>query len=377
MKTRPVNKFIMVVMIVAAFVFALLLFLTGALPLTTFAIFAVLELLILVGITKLLSGRGFASFMGVLLALCLIVVNGLGSLALAGSYGSLRAIFGGSGGASRVMTAVSPFNVYISGTDTEGEQVPVNSRSDVNLIATVNPLKKEILLTSIPRDYYVETVCEPDMGCMNGQMDKLTHTGLHGVETTEMTLEKLLGITINYNAKINFASLTNVVNELGGVDLYNPNEFTSTHGNYYFPVGNIHLSGEEVIGFVRERYSFADGDRERGRNQMRVLTAIINKAASPSSLGNLPAILSSASETVQTNMTIGDMAGVAMSQLFGGHWTIYQYSLTGPGGTDYAAELGDNAYVMYQDADSIAQGKANIEAVEKGEKPPYASLASE
>lgn len=105
------------------------------------------------------------------------------------------------------------------------------------------------------------------MGCMNGAKDKLTHTGLHGPETTEMTLEKLFDISINYNVRVNFSSLVNVVDELGGVELYNPNTFTSLHGNYYFKEGDVKLTGDQALGFVRERYSFADGDRERAETR--------------------------------------------------------------------------------------------------------------
>lgn len=109
--------------------------------------------------------------------------------------------------AESVNTALEPFTIYISGIDTRDNVLYRNSRSDVNLIAAVNPTAHEVLLVSIPRDYYVETACAPEMGCMNGTMDKLTHTGLHGPETTEMTLEKLLGIDINYNIRVNFSSL--------------------------------------------------------------------------------------------------------------------------------------------------------------------------
>lgn len=272
--------------------------------------------------------------------------------------------------AESVDTAQEAFTVYISGIDTRDDVLYRNSRSDVNLIAAINPSSHEVLLISIPRDFYVETACIPEMGCMNGTMDKLTHTGLHGPETTEMTLEKLLGIDINYNIRVNFSSLRNVVNELGGVTVNNPREFSTRQ--FYFPAGEITLNGDEALAFVRERYSFSEGDRERGRNQMRVLTAIIRKTLSPAILNNFNGILSSLSSSFVTNMSEQDIKELAASQLAnGGDWKIYSYSLNGSGGTDFAAELGDNAYVMYPNQQTLDKGKADIQAVLNGEVPPY------
>lgn len=273
--------------------------------------------------------------------------------------------------AETVDTAMEPFTVYISGIDTRENKLLRNSRSDVNLLATVNPESHEILLVSIPRDYYVETVCEPDMGCMNGAMDKLTHTGLHGPETTEMTLEKLFDTSINYNVRVNFSSLVDVVDELGGVQLYNPEAFTSVSGPT-FQQGDITLNGQQALAFVRERYAFTDGDRARGRNQMRVLTAIINKMMSPKILTNFTGIMNSLSNSFETNMSEKDIKALVQAQLADpAKWTIYSYSVTGSGGTDYAAELGDNAYVMYPDQTTVDNAKADIKAVLSGEPAPF------
>lgn len=274
--------------------------------------------------------------------------------------------------AQSVNVSEQPFTVYISGIDTREDELLRNSRSDVNLLATVNPKTHEVLLVSIPRDYYVETACEPSMGCMNGAMDKLTHTGLHGPETTEMTLEKLFGIDINYNVRVNFSSLINVVNELGGITVNNPNDFTATYEGYHYPAGNVDLDGEHALAFVRERYAFTDGDRERGRNQMRVINAIINKMLSPQILTNFTGILSTLSNSFDTNMPQEDMKALVSAQISNpSSWTIYNYSVSGSGGTDYAAELGDNAYVMYPDQTTVDNAKADIQAVINGEVPPY------
>lgn len=273
--------------------------------------------------------------------------------------------------AETVNTARDPFTIYISGIDTRANNLDKKNRSDVNLLATVNPNTRTILLVSIPRDYYVTTVCDPSMGCMNGQKDKLTHTGLHGPETTEMTLESLLGITINYNVRVNFQSLIKVVNELGGITVNNPSAFTVNEG-YSFAEGDIDLNGDQALAFVRERYAFSDGDRARGRNQMRVLTGIIHKLLSPAILTNFSGIMSTLSDSFVTNMPEKDIKALVSEQLAsGGSWKIYSAQLNGNGGTDFAAELGDNAYVMYPDEATIKNVKADIIAVNNGETPPY------
>ncbi len=269
--------------------------------------------------------------------------------------------------------SLQPFTVFISGIDTRSNELLRSSRSDVNLIATINPQAHEVLLISIPRDYYVETACTPEMGCMLGAMDKLTHTGLHGPETTEMTLEKLFGIDINYNIRVNFSSLVALVNELGGITVDNPNDFTA--GGYSFPSGTVQLDGDKALAFVRERYSFADGDRERGRNQMRVLTGIIQKILSPSILANFSGIMNTLSSSFETNMPDSAIRELIADQLASGQgWKIYSFSVTGNGGTDFAAELGDYAYVMYPDQYTIDQAKTDILSVMNGEEPPYVNV---
>ena len=261
------------------------------------------------------------------------------------------------------------FSVLISGSDSRGS-IDETSRSDVDMVVTVNPTTHMILMTSIPRDYYVTTVCDESMGCANGQKDKLTHTGLHGVETTEMTIENLLDMDINYNVKVGFETVTQLVDTLGGVTVNNPQEFTAQ--GYTFAAGNIELNGEQALAFSRERYSFESGDRERGKNQMRVLTGILNKLMSPSILTNYSSIMESLSSTFHTNMSMDDISALVKNQLSSGSsWKIYTNSLDGSGGTDYCYELGDNASVVYPDDTSISEAKTDIEAVTMGEEPPY------
>ena len=166
------------------------------------------------------------------------------------------------------------FNIYISGIDTYGS-ISTVSRSDVNIIMTVNMNTHKILLTTTPRDAYVKI---PDGGA--DQYDKLTHAGIYGVETSEKTLENLYGIKIDYYARINFTSFLKLIDQLGGVTVHNDQAFTSLHGKFDFPVGDIQMNSEQALGFVRERYSLDGGDNDRGKNQEKVISAIVNKLAS-------------------------------------------------------------------------------------------------
>lgn len=268
-----------------------------------------------------------------------------------------------------VNVTTTPFTLLISGIDTYGSINEV-SRSDVNLLLSVNPETHNILILSIPRDYYLETVCDPEDGCANGKMDKLTHTGLHGIQTTEKTLEKYFDVDINYNVRVNFSSLISIVDELGGITVHNPNAFT--RGQYNFKEGDIKMDGQEALEFSRERYSFEAGDRERGRNQIRVLTGIINRAMSPAVLKNYSSILKEVSKAVQTNMSVKDMTSLIKMQISkGGSWNIYSYSVNGSDAQKLAYELGDEAYVMIPNEDTVKNAISDIRAIENGEIPPY------
>ena len=237
-----------------------------------------------------------------------------------------------------------PFNVYISGIDVSGP-VATNSRSDVNIIMTVNPNTKKILLTTTPRDYYVQI---PDIS--GEQRDKLTHAGIYGVDASMKTLEQLYGIDISYYARVNFSSLIKIVDTLGGVDVDSDFEFT-TVGGYHYNKGMNHLNGEEALAFSRERYSFEDGDNQRGRDQEKVLTAILNKAMSPAILANASALIADVSDSVQTNMTQEEMAKFIKMQLNdGASWTIESQAASGTGDTQACYSSGDQPlYVMWPD----------------------------
>lgn len=266
----------------------------------------------------------------------------------------------------------TPFTVLVSGIDTYGE-ASAAGRSDVNLLLTVNPESREIFMLSIPRDLYVEVQSDQkNTPFTRGERDKLTHTGIYGTEVTEKTLETLLDTQINFVVRVNFTTLVNLVDDLGGVDVNNPNSFSI--GNKEFPQGTIHMDGETALMFSRERYSFQQGDRERGRNQMRVVEAILHKAISPELLKNYNSILDTISQSVQMNISSKEIASLVNMQLSKpSSWSIYTYSLTGADGNEYAPALGDNAYVMIVDGNVLKNAKQDITAIRNGEKPLFVS----
>ena len=255
------------------------------------------------------------------------------------------------------------FNVYISGIDTYGPISSV-SRSDVNIIMTVNRETKKILLTTTPRDSYVPIA---DGG--NNQKDKLTHAGIYGVDASIHTLENLYGIDLNYYARLNFTSFLKLIDLLGGVDVYNDQEFTSRHGKFHFPVGNVHLDSEQALGFVRERYSLADGDRDRGRNQQKVIVAILQKLTSTEALRNYDSIIKGLQDSIQTNMPLETMMNLINAQLeSGGTYKINSQDLKGTGRMDLPsyAMPDSNLYMMEISDSSLESVKAAINDVMEG-----------
>ena len=255
------------------------------------------------------------------------------------------------------------FNVYVSGIDTYGPISSV-SRSDVNILMTVNRDSKKILLTTTPRDSYVPIA---DGG--NNQKDKLTHAGIYGVDSSIHTLENLYGVDINYYVRLNFTSFLKLIDLLGGVDVYNDQEFTSRHGKFHFPVGNVHLDSEQALGFVRERYSLADGDRDRGRNQQKVIVAIIQKLTSTEALKNYSDIIQGLQDSLQTNMPIETMIDLINTQLeSGGSYKVNSQDLKGTGrmGLPSYAMPDSNLYMMEIDDSSLATAKSAIQDVMEG-----------
>jgi len=256
------------------------------------------------------------------------------------------------------------FNIYISGIDTYGS-ISTVSRSDVNIIMTVNMNTHKILLTTTPRDSYVQI---PNGGA--NQYDKLTHAGIYGVETSEQTLENLYGIDIDYYARINFTSFLTLIDLLGGVEVYNDQAFTSLHGNFDFPVGNVTLNSEQSLGFVRERYSLQGGDNDRGKNQSKVIAAIINKLTSINSLSNLTSIVDGLQTSIQTNMPLEAIMSLANTQMSSGsQFEVTSQAVTGTGSTgqltSYAMPTA-SLYMMQLDQSSVSTASHAIKDIMEG-----------
>ncbi len=251
----------------------------------------------------------------------------------------------------------TPFNVYISGIDTYGP-VTTKSRSDVNMIATINPNTHQIVLTSIPRDFYISQTCQA------GAKDKLTHTGIFGVDCTISSVEQFFGIDINYYARVNFTSLIDIVDALGGVTVDNPVAFTTSDGTYSYEAGPVYMDGAKALRFARERYNLSGGDRDRGKNQMRVLTAMINKAISPAIITNYTGIMNAVGGSFQTNMSSGEISSLINMQLneMSG-WNIEQQAVNGSGDTLYSPANGFNSYMMVPDMDTVNAAVSKIKAV--------------
>ena len=250
------------------------------------------------------------------------------------------------------------FNIYISGIDTYGS-ISTVSRSDVNIIMTVNMNTHKILLTTTPRDAYVKI---PDGGA--DQYDKLTHAGIYGVETSEKTLENLYGIKIDYYARINFTSFLKLIDQLGGVTVHNDQAFTSLHGKFDFPVGDIQMNSEQALGFVRERYSLDGGDNDRGKNQEKVISAIVNKLASLNTVSNFTSIVNNLQDSVQTNMSLDTINALANTQLdSGSKFTVASQAVTGTGSTGQLTSYAmpnSSLYMMKLDDSSVESASQAI-----------------
>lgn len=259
-----------------------------------------------------------------------------------------------------------PFNVLISGSDTRGG-FDENGRSDVIMVATINPKTSTILLTSVPRDFYVTTACDVADGCMQGALDKITHTGIHGTNTTKRTVEQLLGVEINYTFKVGFDTVTDLVDALGGVDVYVEPGYAVT--NQYFSVheGVNHLNGHDALEYARERYAYTEGDRQRTKNQQQVLMGIVNEATKPSVITKYASIMDAMANTFSTTMSNEEISDLIKYQINNNpKWKMEQYMVDGTGDTLMCAELGDAASVMVPDQSTVKMAKDKINAVLAG-----------
>nr|WP_294669507.1 LCP family protein [uncultured Blautia sp.] len=254
------------------------------------------------------------------------------------------------------------YTIYLSGIDTRGEMT-AKSRSDVNIIATVNTDTHEILLVSTPRDYFVP------LSISGGAPDKLTHAGIYGIDVCMDTLGMLYDIDINYYFRINFGGFVKVIDALGGITVNSDYDFDSKNIlGYHFNKGENYLNGEQALIFARERYAFQEGDRQRGKNQMEVIRGVVKKALSPEILTSYSSILSSLDGCFGTNITYEEIAQILQQQLTnGGDWTIVSYSVNGTGATEKPYSMSQKAYVMVPDQSTVDKAKSLMEKVRNGE----------
>lgn len=254
--------------------------------------------------------------------------------------------------------AREPFTMYISGVDSY--DVSQASRSDVNMLLTVNPQTSQVLITNIPRDSYI-----PIQGGGHGQLDKLTHAGVYGIQSSILSLEDFMDVDINYYTRVNFSSLISLVDELGGITIDNPHAFQTNDGTYHFPEGLITLTGDSALSYVRERYNLPDGDFSRGENQQRVLEALIRKALSPEIIKNYASILNVLSDSVVTNISPQQIMKLATYQISENpSWEIKMAAVTGSGASrpSYAAG-GQELSVVIPDDASVKEAQTSIDAL--------------
>lgn len=260
-----------------------------------------------------------------------------------------------------------PFVIYLSGVDTRGE-LTENARSDVNILAAVNPVTKRVALVNTPRDYYVDLAG-------TDSKDKLTHAGLYGVETSMATLGNLYGVNVDHYIRINFAGFISIIDALGGVDVYSDQAFTSVGSpGYYDPTtfveGWNHLDGKSALAFARERHAFASGDIQRGINQMKVIDAMLNKIKSPALLMGFSKIMDAASDCFVTSFSQDQISALVRMQLSDfAEWDIESYTVTGTSSSStkcYSAK-GQKLYVMKPDDSSVSKAREMIASVLGGE----------
>ena len=260
-----------------------------------------------------------------------------------------------------------PFVIYLSGVDTRGE-LTENARSDVNILAAVNPVTKRVALVNTPRDYYVDLAG-------TSSKDKLTHAGLYGVETSMETLGNLYGVNVDHYIRINFAGFISIIDALGGVDVYSDQAFTSVGSpGYYDPTtfveGWNHLDGKSALAFARERHAFASGDIQRGINQMKVIDAMLNKIKSPALLMGFSKIMDAASDCFVTSFSQDQISALVRMQLSDfAEWDIESYTVTGTSSSStkcYSAK-GQKLYVMKPDDSSVSKAREVLASVLGGE----------
>ena len=253
-----------------------------------------------------------------------------------------------------------PFVVYLSGSDTRNQKLSTTGRSDVNILAVVNPETKQILLLNTPRDYYI-----PNPASSAGKKDKLTHCGNYGIQCSMQALANLYGTNIHFYAQLNFTGMETMIDAIGGITVDNPVAFSTVEG-YHIPQGNVKLDGKLALAFARERKNLSNGDNGRGQNQMKVITAVINKMTSGSTLlANYSEIMNGLTGMFATSMSASDISSLVKMQLGDlARWNIQSFAVTGANGkAECYSAPGMNLAVMYPDADMVAYAAQLVDRI--------------
>lgn len=268
-----------------------------------------------------------------------------------------------SEGSLEVGITGKPFIVYISGSDTRANYL-TTSRSDVNILMVVNPVTKQVLLVNTPRDYYI------DFPSVSGAKDKLTHCGMYGISCSIEALENLYHTSVDYYGQINFTGFKTLIDAIGGVEVYSDVAFSSSVTSYSFSEGYNSLNGSQALAFARERKHLPGGDNSRGKNQMKVITAVIQKMTSGTTIiANYSAIMDSIQGMFQTDLTTEEISELVKMQLNDmASWNILSYAVTGEGGSGKTYSMaGLYSYVMYPDQSTVDYGRHLIECVLAGQ----------
>lgn len=265
----------------------------------------------------------------------------------------------------------TPFTILISGNDSYGS-LAQTSRSDVNMLVTIDPSSHRVLMTSLPRDLYVPIACPQGVeDCPDDTLNKLTHTGQYGVEATDETIEKALDITVNYTVRVNFSSLVNLVDAVGGIDVYVEDglevDTFYANGTEGVQAGWNHLNGERALAFARERHAYVDGDAQRVKNQQIVLEALINKIISPSMIVNFGSFIDALGGAFETNMPADQIRSFIRYQFaMMPKWQFESFTILGLVSTEYCTIQGDYASVMIPYEEYLQVAKEKIDAVLSG-----------
>lgn len=258
-----------------------------------------------------------------------------------------------------VRSVDKPFNLYISGIDTLGK-ISTTSRSDVNMIMTVNPQTHTILMTNTPRDYFVLL---PNIS--GTTRDKLTHAGIYGIDACIDTMEALYDTDLDYYIRVNFTSLVTLIDAMGGIDINSDYEFNCLWKGYHINKGMNHLNGDQTLGYIRERYAFPDGDNQRVKNEQAVMEAIIDQLTTATGITSAPRLLSVLSDCMETDMTQDEFSKLINRQISdGGKWTIEKQAVSGQGDMQATFSGGSQElFVMWPDDTAVGNAAKKIQQV--------------